>query len=210
MPDRPAPGLRPEWGETLARQDYKRDFRERDAQVRGRDTWKLERRQHFEEQGSPSWDALLRGDWDEALRLLEARREALLELGREDEERQSFFHRVRVVEKPLTTYLHWELHSLRIRAECGERIRIVDAGALAGSERSGPLPEVVILGGSTLYRVLYSETGTPVGAIRFTDPDLILRWEDYIRDLYRTGEDVRTYFANEVARLPHPHGSGAK
>lgn len=210
MPDRPAPGLRSEWGETLARQDYKRDFRERDARVRGRDTWKLERRQHFEEQGSPSWDAVLRGDWDEALRLLEARREALLELGREDEERQSYFHRVRVVEKPLTTYLHWELHSLRIRAECGERIRVVDAGNLAGSERSGPLPEVVVLGGSTLYEVLYSETGTPVGAVRFTDPDLIHRWENYIRDLYRTGEDVRTYFAREVAHLPPPCRNGAK
>lgn len=209
MPDRQAPELRSEWGESLARQDYKRDFRERDAQVRGRDSWKLERRQHFEEQSSPSWEAVLRGDWDEALRLLENRREALLEIGREDEERQSFFHRVRVVEKPLTAYLQWELHSLRIRAECGERISIVNAEALADSEEFGPLPEIVILGGRTLYQVLYSATGIPIGAIRYTDPDLVLRWESYIEDLHRTGEDVLTYFDREVAHLPRPHRSGA-
>ncbi|WP_333493574.1 ATP-binding protein [Kitasatospora cathayae] len=206
MPDRRVPELRSEWGEILARQDYKRDFRERDARVRGRDSWKLERRQHFEEQGSASWEAVRRGDWTEALRLLEGRRAALLEMGREDEERRSFFHRVRVVQKPLTAYVQWELHSLRIRAECGERIRIVGAEALAdsGDEEFGPLPEIVILGGRTLYQVLYSETGVPVGAVRYTDPDLVLRWEDYIKDLYRTGEDVPTYFDREVAHLPPP------
>ncbi|MFF2542730.1 DUF6879 family protein [Kitasatospora sp. NPDC058063] len=204
MPDRRAPELRAEWGEVLARDDYKRDFRERDALVRGRDSWKLERRQHFEEQGSPSWEAARGGDWDEALHLLEGRREALREIGREDEERRSYFHRVRVVELPLTPYLRWELHSLRIRAECGERIHIVDATTLAASEESGQLPEIVILGGRTLYQVRYSETGIPVGAIRYTDPDLVRRWESYITDLHRAGEDVLVYFDREVAHLLPP------
>ncbi|MFE6049357.1 ATP-binding protein [Kitasatospora sp. NPDC056446] len=206
MPDRRAPELRSAWGEALSREDYRRDFRERDARVRGRDSWKLERRQHFEEQGSASWQAARRGDWSEALRLLEGRRAALLAIGREDEERQSFFHRVRVVEKPLTAYLQWELHSLRIRAECGERISIVGAEALADSEGGefGPLPEIVVLGGRTLYQVRYSETGSPVGAIRFTDPALVLRWEDYVKDLHRAGEDVGAYFEREVAHLSPP------
>ncbi|MFD4657206.1 DUF6879 family protein [Kitasatospora sp. NPDC058444] len=208
MPDRlpaqRAPELRPEWGEVLTRDEYKRDFRERDAIVRGRDSWKLERRQHFEEQGSPSWEAARRGDWREALRLLEGRREALREIGREDEERQSFFHRVRVVEQPLTTYLQWELHSLRIRAECGERIRIVGAAMLADSEEFDQLPEIVILGGRTLYQVRYSEKGIPVGAVRYTDPDLVRRWENYITDLHGAGEDVLAYVDREVAHLLPP------
>ncbi|MGW1177410.1 DUF6879 family protein [Kitasatospora sp. NPDC002543] len=208
MPDRlpaqHAPELRPEWGEILTRDDYRRDFRERDALVRGQDSWKLERRQHFEEQGSPSWEAARRGDWDEALRLLEGRREALREIGREDVERQSFFHRIRVVEQPLTTYLQWELHSLRIRAECGERIRIVGAAVLADSEKFDQLPEIVVLGGRTLYQVRYSEKGIPTGAIRFTDPDLVRRWEGYLADLHRAGEDVLAYFDREVAHLLPP------
>jgi hypothetical protein len=205
MLDRRAPDLRPEWGERLVREDYRRDFRERDALVRGRDSWKLERLQHFEEQGSPSRDALRRGDWEEALRLLEERREALLVGGREDEERRSFFHRVRVVERPLTAYLQWELHSLRIRAECGERIRVVPAENLAEAEESGPLPELVILGGRTMYQVLYAETGIPIGALRYTGSELVDRWESYLKDAYETGEDVRTYFDREVAHLPPPN-----
>ncbi|MFE4393425.1 MULTISPECIES: DUF6879 family protein [Streptomycetaceae] len=204
MPDRNAPELRPEWGELLARDDYKRDFRERDALIRGRDSWKLERRQYFEEQDSPSWEAARRGDWGEALRLLEDRRPALLAIGREDAARRSFFHRVRVVERPWTDYLRWQLHSLRIRAECGERVRMVDAAELADSEEFGQLPEIVVLGGRTLYQVRYSEAGIPAGAIRYTDPDLVLRWEGYLADLHRVGEDVLAYFEREAAHLLPP------
>jgi hypothetical protein len=133
----------------------------------------------------------------------------LLALGREGEKRRSFFHRVRVVEKPLTAYLQWELHSLRMRAECGERVRVVRAEDLTSAEESGPLPEVVILGGSTLYQVLYAETGIPIGAVRYTDPELVDRWEIYIKDLYEAGEDVRAYVEREVAHLPPP-GTGTE
>ncbi|MGW4379099.1 DUF6879 family protein [Kitasatospora sp. NPDC004531] len=200
MPERRAPALA--GGRRLGREEYRRDFRERDARIRGRDSWKLERRQYFEEQNSPSRDALRRGDWAGALRLLEERRGALEAIGREDEERGSFFHRVRVVERPLNAYLRWELYSLRMRAECGERIRIVHAEDLA--EDSGPLPEVVVLGGRTLYRVLYTEAGAPDGAIRWTDPELVAVWEGFIRSLYRRGEDVASWFAREMA--PHAEG----
>lgn len=193
MSDLRAPHLIPDQGERLVREAYRRDFRQREAVLRNRDSWKLERRQHFEEQAVPSYDAFRRGDWDEAMRLLEERRDSLLAIAREDEERNSFFHRVRVVETPLTPYMRWELCSLRIRAECGERIRVVDAGTVAPSERRGPLPEVVVLGGRTLYCVLYTESGVPDGAFRYTAPYLVRCWEDYIRGLYETGEDVRSY-----------------
>jgi hypothetical protein len=204
MLDRRAPELKPEWGERLARDDYRRDFREREEQLRDQESWKLERLQHFEEQGSPSRDALRRGDWAEALRLLEERRDALLADSREHEERGYVFHRVRVAEKPLTAYLQWELHSLRMRAEYGERIRVVPAEQLAGAEEFGLLPELVVLGGRTLYQVLYGETGIPIGAIRFTDPDIVDRWQTYLKDVYETGEDVHAYFDREVAHLPPP------
>ncbi|MEV8634040.1 DUF6879 family protein [Streptosporangium sp. NPDC051023] len=202
MSDLRAPFLIPAQGERLVREAYRRDFRQRDAAIRNRDSWKFERRQHFEEQSSPSHDAFRRGDWDEAMRLLEERRDGLLAVAREDERRCSFFHRVRVIETPLTPYMRWELHSLRLRAECGERIRVIGVERVAVSERSGPLPEVVILGGRTLYRVLYTESGVPEGAVRYTDPGLIRGWENYIRGLYEAGEDVTSYFDREVAHLP--------
>ncbi|WP_129768825.1 DUF6879 family protein [Streptomyces sp. L-9-10] len=204
MLDLRAPTLPPERGERLVRDVYKRDFRERDAAIRDAESWKLERRQHFREQGSASRDALSRGEWEEALRLIDERRDDLLESARDDERRGFVFHRVRVVERPLTPYLQWELHSLRQRAEYGERIRTVSAEVLAAAESEGPLPEVVILGGSTLYQVLYDESGASQGAIRYSDSGIVGRWESYIKEIYGAGEDVESYFAREVAHLPPP------
>jgi hypothetical protein len=205
MLDLHAPVLRPEFGERLVREVYRRDFRERDAAIQGRDSWKLERRQHFEEQGNASRDALSRGDWDEALRLFELRRDDLLASAREDARRNSVFHRLRVVEKPFTPYVQWELHSLRQQAECGVKVHVLSADMVAASEEGGLLPEVVILGGETLYEVIYTESGAPNGAVRYTDSEIVGSWESYIRELYRAGEDMMSYFAREVAHLPPPN-----
>ena len=57
------PVLPSQRGERLGNEEHLRDFRARDAAIRGGKSWKLERLQHFEEVGSPSRDALRRGDW---------------------------------------------------------------------------------------------------------------------------------------------------
>jgi hypothetical protein len=204
MLDLIAPALAPEQGERLTRSAYKQEFREREDAIRDGSSWKLERRQHFEEQGNPSRDALRRGDWDEALRLLADRRDALAAAARQDARRGYAFHRVRVVEKPLTPYVQWELHSQRQRAEYGENIRVVLADQVAASERTHPLPELVVLGSSVLFQVLYTETGASNGAVRYTDRDLVTRWEDCIKALYAAGEDVTSYVDREVAHLAPP------
>ncbi|MFF7656862.1 DUF6879 family protein [Streptomyces sp. NPDC007983] len=204
MPDLLAPVLDPEQGDRLTRPAYKQEFRQREDAIRDGSSWKLERRQHFEEQGSPSRDALRRGDWEEALRLLADRRDSLAAAAQEEKSRGYAFHRVRVVEKPLTPYVQWELHSQRQRAEHGQRIRIVRAEQVAASESTGPLPEMVVLGGRALFQVLYTEAGVANGAIRYTDPDLVERWENYIKALYAAGEDVIPYFDREVAHLDPP------
>lgn len=204
MLDVRAPRLVPEQGERLTREVYKRDFAALEAAVSDADSWKLERRQHFEELGSPSRDALRRGEWDEALRLLAERREALLATARDDARRGHRFHRVRVVQKPLTPYMQWELHSHRQRAQCGESIRVLDAGRLASEEIGGSLPEVVVLGGRVLFQVLYDDAGAAVGAIRYADRDIALNWAQYIKALHALGEDVITYVEREVAHLPPP------
>ncbi|MFJ2218356.1 DUF6879 family protein [Streptomyces sp. NPDC101062] len=186
---------------------YRADFRTREAAVRGRDSWKLERLQHFEEQGSPSRDALSRGDWAESLRLMDGRRDALLAERDDDRLRGTTFHRVRVVETPLTPYVQWELHSLRQQMECGGiPVSVIHAAAVERTEAElgALLPEVVILGGETLYQVLYTNTGLPDGAVRHTQESLIAPWESYIHALHRAGEPVTTYVDREVAHLPPP------
>ncbi|MGW2329167.1 DUF6879 family protein [Streptomyces sp. NPDC001700] len=204
MLDLQAPTLPPEQGERLDRDAYKSEFREREAAIRNAVSWKLERRQHFEEQGSPSRDALRKGQWKEALRLLEVRRDGLRATAKEDGEHGHTFHRVRMVETPLTPYIQWELHSHRQRAEYGERIRVLDTPHVATAETGGPLPEIVVLGGSVLFQVLYDETGFCVGAVRHTGQDTVSDWASYLEKLYAAGEDVTSYFAREVAPLPPP------
>ncbi|WP_329062377.1 DUF6879 family protein [Streptomyces sp. NBC_01429] len=78
------------------------------------------------------------------------------------------------------------------------------APVVTPSEGDGPLPELIVLGGDVLYEVLYTESGVPDGAIRHTDPEVIGGWESYIKELYRVGEDVMSYFDREVAHLPPP------
>ncbi|WP_330173543.1 hypothetical protein OG875_08110 [Streptomyces sp. NBC_01498] len=198
------PVLLPEQGERLVREEYRADFRERSAALRHVNSWKLERRQHFEEQGSPSRDALRRGEWEESLRLMRERGDSLAAAARQEAARGHVFHRVRVVEAPLTPYVQWELHSLRQQAGFGTRVRVVSAESVAAAEGPRPLPEVVILGGRTLFNVLYSGTGHPQGAIRFTRPDVVAAWEHFVASLYASGEDIASYFARSVAHLPAP------
>jgi hypothetical protein len=197
------PALDTAWGVPLAQTDYKRDFRERDAEIQGRDSWKLERRQHFEEDDA-SRDALRRGDWEEALRILEEERADVRAMGEEDARRGSIFRRVRIVEEPLSPYMQWELHSLRLWDECGIPVHVVTANAVAPAEARGELPELVILGGHTMYQVLYTDTGVPDGGIRYTEPALVESWESYIEQLYEHGENIQSYFTRHVAHLPPP------
>lgn len=205
MLDLNVPTMDPKLGEHLVSKDYKRDFMQRDALIQDGAGWKLERRQYFEEQNDPSRDALTRGDWQEVLRLFAEDRETVLAEAREDRNRRYTFHRVRIVEYPITPYVQWELHWLRQHDELGgSRVRIVTADQVKDAERAGQLPEIVILDSQVLYNVIYSESGIPMGSIRFTDEQHVNSWERYIRSLYEIGEDIATYFAREIAPLPAP------
>ncbi|WP_329033379.1 hypothetical protein OIE71_12900 [Streptomyces sp. NBC_01725] len=205
MLDLSAPTIDPELGERLVSKDYKRDFRERRSLIQDGASWKLERRQYFEEQNSPSRDALTRGDWQEALRLLAEDRDDFLTKAAKDRSRGYTFHRVRIVEYPITPYVQWEMHSLVQQDELGSgRVRVVTADKVAHAEKSQQLPEIVVLDSQTLYNVIYSDTGVPMGSIRFTDEQHVNSWERYIRSLYEIGEDIATYFAREIAPLPAP------
>lgn len=188
----------PARGEQLDREEFERDYLGSDAEARGWDTWKFERRQSFQELHSPSWEAFRRGERDEAMRLLEERRAQVLGYVAEDAERGNAFRRVRVVEEPLTPYLQWELHSLRLESECGWATRIVGPEAVGRWEEAGPLPELVVHGKGTVYEVRYDEAGLLSGAVRFDDPGLADRWQRFIAELHAGGEEVGHY----VARHP--------
>lgn len=197
LPD-PASGVR------LAQAAYQQDFGERRWLADGRDSWKLERMQEYQEPGFASWEAFAEGDWERAMQLRENERPGLLLLSGEGLRHRSVFHRIRVIEEPISRYLQWELHFLMLRAELCERIRVVGAGQVAPFEPARPLPEFVSLCGQTLYQVLYTCDALPAGAIRFTDPGIVAGYEEFAESLYLAGEDIEPYFRREIAPLPPP------
>jgi hypothetical protein len=192
-------------GTRLDQAQYQEDFAASLWLADGADAWKLERLQDYAECGFPSWEAFMAGDWSGALRLYEAERPNILAFQRELRQHRSAFYRVRVVAEPITPYVQWELHCLRVRAECGERIRIIPDAAVAPLESGGILPELVSLCGRVLYHTLYDEQHKPAGAIRYDDHRLIGGYEEFARRLYAAGEDAASCFRRrKVADLPPP------
>ncbi|MFE7194669.1 DUF6879 family protein [Kitasatospora sp. NPDC057541] len=189
-------------GDRLLVDEYRKDFRQRDFAFDGYDSWKLERRQDFQEPEDDSWLAYSAGDHGRAFELIESRRGELLQLSRLAAEHACRLLRVRVVEFPLTPYLAWELRFLRVRAECGELIRVVGPEVVAPYEQAGPLPELVTLGPDTVYDISYDVRGLLGGATRHLDPAARDRVAGFIARLYDQGEDIRTFMAREAVGSP--------
>ncbi|MFI7551578.1 DUF6879 family protein [Micromonospora sediminimaris] len=185
-------------GRRLAREEYLTDFWERFWAVDGAHIWKLERRQHFQEPGYGVWEAFARGDWPESMRLLQADRQQIAAEHRRMARHAIRLHWVRVVEPPLSEYVRWNLHVLRIRAECGTDVRIVGPPQVAPLEVSEPLPELVAVADETLYEVRYDVHGALVGADRYADADLVRACRQVVTDLHRAGEPLADYFPREL------------
>lgn len=190
--------------ERLTLADYLADFDQHFWQTGPPGFWKLERQQHFQEPGYDSWEAFARGDWEESLRLLEGHRHELEVYHQRIADHGFAVKRVRVVQEPIIPYLQWELHLLRLREECGSGVRVVGPEHVAPYEATSPLPEVCTLGSKIMYEVLYDERGVLDGARRYTDPELISRWQRLIAGLYAAGEPLESYFGRKVASLPPP------
>lgn len=192
-------------GERMELDAYYADFEKNFWTINELGFWKLERQQFFKEPGYDSWEAFAKGDWDESLRLLEAGRADMAAYHRRVEEHGFAACRVRVVEEPITAYLQWELHALRIRDQCGGSVHIVGPQQVAEFEHHAALPEIYTLGTAVMYQAIYDDTGVLESAIRFTDRDLIVRCQRFIQDLYEAGQPLEPFFVSRVATLPPPN-----
>lgn len=191
-------------GEELSLRPYLKEFADRFRAVRNAPVWKIERQQDFDQPESESWVAFSQGREEESLRLLERNRAGLREQFARITAAGSSVRRVRVVEEPLTRYLYWELHSLRLRAQCGERIRVVGPERIASLEEKHRLPEIVTLGESLTYRILYDAQGVLAGAVRYTDPEVNAGCRADIAALHREAEELVAYFDRAVANAGAP------
>ncbi|WP_229399570.1 DUF6879 family protein [Micromonospora okii] len=190
--------LRATAGERLGLAEYDADFYATVESVDG-PILKTERIQTFREPGSPSWEAFAEGRWEEALRLAAEPDPELVRFFQQLEERGSGLCRLRIVESPFTPYLIWELHFLKYRADAGEQIWVLDAGAVASSEHiHGPVPELMVTGRQAVYEVVYDETGTPVGADKFVAPGVVEVCRKQVLALLDVAEPFEPFFRREV------------
>ncbi|MFE9296989.1 DUF6879 family protein [Streptomyces niveus] len=170
--------------------------------------WKFERRQSFKEPGVESWEAFFRGEWDTALALIAEQRSHYERYFQKIADHGFRLHRVRVVDEPVTPYLQWELHLLRLKEQYGEDTRIAKASDLSSLEAGTQLPEIAIIGSSALYEIVYDDDGKLAGGIRYTDDGLISECRRIIRAIHGSGEQLETFFKRRVASLPPPAVEG--
>lgn len=188
--------------ETLDRARYHEEFYRHLKEVNS--MHKLERGQHFQEKGFASWEAFATGDWERALALAGEGREAFNAQINEAKRLGRVERRLRVVEFPVTPYVQWEMHVLRVGVEIGDEIRVIDASTIADIEKNHPAPEVVILGNTVMYGVVYDDEGNAAGARRYLDRSLISETKAGFERLYERGEDFIAFFDREIATLGPP------
>ncbi|MCB5908180.1 DUF6879 family protein [Streptomyces pinistramenti] len=191
-------------GERMALDTYYADFEKHFWNCADLGFWKLERQQTFKEPGYDSWEAFARGEWGESMRLLEVGRADMAEYHRKIDRHGFKARRIRVVDEPLSDYMQWELHALRIRDQCGGTVHVIGADQVAQFEDDGPLPEIYTLGSHVMYQAVYDEQGILESVRKFVDPHLIPQCQKFLRSLYNTGEPLEDWFDEHVAPLSPP------
>lgn len=146
--------------------------------------WKFERRQSFREPDVLSWVAFDAGDIEKSMQLAEEMRP---EIEKAVKAKAYETKRIRVVEEPLTPYLQWEMNILKMRAEAGDQIVVVDTKDIAEYEKESPLPEFVGLGDSVIWHVLYDESGELTGARRVIWSELVSACRNEFEAVSRLG-----------------------
>ncbi|GLK07563.1 DUF6879 family protein [Streptosporangium carneum] len=189
--------------ENLTRSKYHKDFR-RIYESGIHSLKKLERGQNFKERGFASWESFAVGKWNEALSLIEEKREIYTQQFQKAAELGILERRLRVVEFPVTPYVQWEFFVLRLRVELGDNIRVMDARNISDIEQERPVPEVVILGNEVMYEVMYDDEGNAAGANRFTDRKVIHETSAGFDVLFDRGERFEEFFDREIAPLAPP------
>ena len=188
-------------GTRLSVDEYLDDFKDNFWHDNNGVNWKLERRQEFVESSNESWEASRCNDWRRSLDLLEEGRANGAAYERRISDMGMEVRRVRVVEKPITPYLLWELTSLHVRHQVGGKIRVVERDQVRALETGGTvLPELFLLGRTIAYQVLYDDEGVLSGAVKCTVPDEVGHWGDIAASLYDQGEELGSFFDREVAR----------
>jgi hypothetical protein len=163
--------------------------------------YRLQRTQDVPDPRDPARHTLLSGDLAAARKAFAAERPAL----REEAHRLIYqgitYHRLRIVEHPISDYVAWESLSLAEFAAAGHPIRVLDAERLAAWEEHGRLPDVVVYGRRVLYLLRTTADGHPAGAKRIDNPPLASMVTEAMAALYAQAEPFPDWFDREATPL---------
>jgi hypothetical protein len=166
-----------------------------------RPIWKLERSQYFHEpDDDPSWRAFVAGHWTQVWAVFESERSEARAEAEKYARQGSELRRLRIVERPVTPYLLWEMHWFKILAEEGTSIRVLDAEKVRDLEHVAPLPEIVV-DEHALYHVRYDADWRACGARRIDDTKVMRQAIQEIADLWESAEPFSRYFHRAIEPL---------
>jgi hypothetical protein len=154
---------------------------------------KVERLQHYDESDSPGYRAFLRGDHDQAARLVEELVRGQTDFYEFARSRGIQLIRIRIYDLPLSPYLeHYEFVSYRVSAECGEEIRFVDARMVSDLLESTGLSDYLLFDDRAVVALVYdTSTGRLRRALRSDEPDVIETYRDISEELIRRSVPMR-------------------
>lgn len=135
---------------------------------------KVEVLQAFEEPGDPSYEALRRRDFKEAVRLVRERVAAQEGMYREGIRRGMEIVRLRVVEWPLTEYLRYEIMAYVVAETIGERVLVIERESLR-PEVERELREFNMFDQRIAFLLDYTPEGLFRGAWRVEAPSEVAR-----------------------------------
>lgn len=161
--------------------------------------WKLERSQYFlEPDDDPSWQAYLRRDWNLVRAIFEGERSSARAEAQQYKEQGVALRRLRIVQRPISDYLLWEMQWFEILAQEGIEIRTLQADRVSALENERPLPEILV-DEHAFYHVQYDDSWKACGARRIGDPNIIRMATREIAALWELAEPFSHYFSREIA-----------
>ena len=191
-------------GRMLDRETYNAQMAVETARLTGV-TWKLERSQWVtESERDPAWRAFVAGRWSESLAVFDGERDDARTEAEKYRRQGSELRRLRIVESPVSPYVQWEMHALKVLDECGIPVGVLDATQVEHLETERPLPELVVVGQQVVFEVRYDASWSADGARRIDDTAVIEAASAQIAELWRQAEPLADYFDRVIAPLAPP------
>jgi hypothetical protein len=135
---------------------------------------KLETRQEYREPGNPSWEKLIDGNLEEALRLVPAARAVDTPLYESLRQRGVRFLRCRPIRFPLTLYMRGEIACYEFNAAHGEEILFADCKEVAELLQTRARHDFMVFDRFVAFIHEYDEHGEIQGGWQTANPRHIL------------------------------------